>query len=210
MTEEWDDEGGEFSPAVGFMGQRPGFAFTLGDLGLGYYPDSASAAPKQQANALSPDIDPAAPSLDLPSHLADLATATAALSIDSSVLVPTPSPVLNPGMIHIPEAAIVSVIASTAAVPNAAVIDPGEKTSAKSGGATNPSEEGTQQLPTGTPISGTTPERSSPPLKPRVPMKHYWGQALQYLDRRVAVVAGKKLTLLAKRDGNRIRFSLRV
>ena len=35
-------------------------------------------------------------------------------------------------------------------------------------------------------------------------------QAVQYLERSVAVVPGKKLMLMAKRDGPRVRFSLRV
>eukprot|EP00887_Chlorella_sp_A99_P001822 scaffold19.g1822.t1 len=39
--------------------------------------------------------------------------------------------------------------------------------------------------------------------------RHYWGQALQYLDRAVHVEPGRKLTLLAKRDGSKLRFSLR-
>ena len=38
---------------------------------------------------------------------------------------------------------------------------------------------------------------------------HYWGQALQYLERGVQVEAGKKITVLAKRENNQIRFSLR-
>lgn len=40
--------------------------------------------------------------------------------------------------------------------------------------------------------------------------RHYWGQALQHLDRAAEVEAGSRLTLLAKRDGGTIRFSLRV
>lgn len=38
---------------------------------------------------------------------------------------------------------------------------------------------------------------------------HYWGQALQYLERGVQVEPGKKITVLAKRENNQIRFSLR-
>jgi hypothetical protein len=41
-------------------------------------------------------------------------------------------------------------------------------------------------------------------------MQHYWGQAVQYLERSVAVAPGKKLMLMAKRDGPRVRFYLRV
>ena len=42
------------------------------------------------------------------------------------------------------------------------------------------------------------------------PPRHYWGQALQFLDRAAEVTPGKKLTLLAKRDSNHVRFTLRV
>ena len=39
-----------------------------------------------------------------------------------------------------------------------------------------------------------------------IPRKeHYWGQALQYLDRAVKVTTGKKVTLLVKRDGHEVR-----
>jgi hypothetical protein len=44
----------------------------------------------------------------------------------------------------------------------------------------------------------------------REPPRHYWGQALQHLDRAAEVEAGSRLTLLAKRDGGTVRFSLRV
>lgn len=44
----------------------------------------------------------------------------------------------------------------------------------------------------------------------REPARHYWGQALQHLDRAAEVEAGSRLTLLAKRDGSTVRFSLRV
>lgn len=40
--------------------------------------------------------------------------------------------------------------------------------------------------------------------------RHYWGQALQHLDRGCGVEEGSRITLLAKRDGPAIRFSLRV
>jgi protein arginine N-methyltransferase 7 len=43
--------------------------------------------------------------------------------------------------------------------------------------------------------------------------KHHWGQALQYLDRAVLVEPAnkkkKRITILAKREGNTIRFSLK-
>ena len=51
---------------------------------------------------------------------------------------------------------------------------------------------------------------NAPAAGPREPPRHYWGQAVQYLDRSVAVAPGKKLMLMAKRDGPRVRFHLRV
>lgn len=41
------------------------------------------------------------------------------------------------------------------------------------------------------------------------PGEHYWGQALQTLDTAVQVRPGKSVSLLVKREPNRIRFSLR-
>lgn len=52
----------------------------------------------------------------------------------------------------------------------------------------------------------TAAEASGQGRRPR----HYWGQALQHLDRAAQVEAGSRLTLLAKRDGGAVRFSLRV
>ena len=39
--------------------------------------------------------------------------------------------------------------------------------------------------------------------------EHYWGQALQYLERGVQVRAGKKIALLAKRQSDGVHFSLK-
>ena len=39
--------------------------------------------------------------------------------------------------------------------------------------------------------------------------EHYWGQAVQYLERGVQVRANKKITLLARREADRVRFSLK-
>ena len=41
------------------------------------------------------------------------------------------------------------------------------------------------------------------------PRERYWGQAAHYLERAVQVEAGQKLTVLAKRDGNDLRFTLK-
>ena len=40
-------------------------------------------------------------------------------------------------------------------------------------------------------------------------VEHYWGQALQYLERGVQIRAGKKIALLAKRQNDKIHFSLK-
>ncbi|BDA48465.1 Protein arginine N-methyltransferase 7 [Coccomyxa sp. Obi] len=39
--------------------------------------------------------------------------------------------------------------------------------------------------------------------------RHYWGQALQYLDKSADVVPGKKVTVLARREGGQVSFRLR-
>lgn len=41
------------------------------------------------------------------------------------------------------------------------------------------------------------------------PQQHYWGQALQYLDRSVQVEPNKKLSLIYRKEGSKLRFSLR-
>jgi len=38
---------------------------------------------------------------------------------------------------------------------------------------------------------------------------HYWGQAMQYLERAVQIKGGKKIAVLAKREADVIRFSLK-
>ena len=74
-----------------------------------------------------------------------------------------------------------------------------------------PSAEGEQQgqpseaAPGAAEPAGAPRSSGGPPPGPR----HHWGQALQYLDRAVAVDPGHRLTVLAKRDGSKIRFALR-
>ena len=38
---------------------------------------------------------------------------------------------------------------------------------------------------------------------------HYWGQSLQYLERAVQIKGGKKIAVLAKREADIVRFSLK-
>jgi type III protein arginine methyltransferase len=47
--------------------------------------------------------------------------------------------------------------------------------------------------------------------EPRPPSsdEHHWGQALQYLDRMLEVLPGRKVTVLARRDAGKMHFSLR-
>ena len=54
---------------------------------------------------------------------------------------------------------------------------------------------------------GGSPAGSAAPLRER--REHYWGQAVQYLERGVQVRANKKVTLLARREADRVRFSLK-
>ena len=48
-------------------------------------------------------------------------------------------------------------------------------------------------------------ESAAAPKKP----EHYWGQALQHLERGVQVRARKRVTLLAKREADRVSFALK-
>ncbi|GHP04547.1 hypothetical protein PPROV_000330100 [Pycnococcus provasolii] len=59
---------------------------------------------------------------------------------------------------------------------------------------------------------------SAAPPQPTAPLsaevadvdeEHYYGQALQYLERAASVTAGKKITVLARRENNKVRFSLK-
>ncbi|KAL4424877.1 hypothetical protein ABPG77_002100 [Micractinium sp. CCAP 211/92] len=129
----------DFVPADSFEGARQGYAFKLGDQGLGYYLEcpasSAGAGKAADRSQEKEDGEPAA------SAVSD---GGGAQQRGSSVL---------------------------AAVPAAA-------------------------------------EQAQPqPLAPGP--RHHWGQALQYLDRAVAVQPGRRLALLARRDEGRMRFSLR-
>jgi len=44
---------------------------------------------------------------------------------------------------------------------------------------------------------------------PHSPPPHYWGQAIQYLDRSLAVEPGRKVMVLSRREGTKYKFSLR-
>ena len=46
-------------------------------------------------------------------------------------------------------------------------------------------------------------------LPPSRGPRHHWGQALQYLERAVGVQPGRKVALLAHREGGKVRFGLR-
>ena len=116
---EQEAPGPDFVPAESFDGPRQGYAFKLGDSGLGYYSDG-NAADVAPAAAADGDGDAAG---GLPAAPTDADAA--------------PAPPLGPG--------------------------------------------------------------------PR----HHWGQALQYLDRSVGVLPGRRVALLARREDGRLRFALR-
>lgn len=125
-----------FVPADGFEGARPGYAFKLGEQGLGYYPDPcASTTGARQGGSSSQQEEEGAP-------------------------------------------------------------------------AVNGSGEA-QRQGDGLLVGTSTPgEQAAPQPLPPGP-RHHWGQALQYLDRAVAVQPGRRLALLARREEGRLRFSLR-
>ena len=206
VVEEWEGDDCGFSPAPGFMGARPGFAFMLGGLGLGYYPDAASALPREPVKVLDPGIDSALPPEPVHNH-------AAVPQSDPGTGVPTLPPVLNPtpNISASPDAGSANQGASAQlATTGFARGYQDRKSPLEIVGKLATFVEADQKPPPDVLVSTPATKRLAPPLQPRVPMKHYWGQALQYFDRSIAVVAGKKLTLLAKRDGNRVRFSLRV
>lgn len=129
----------DFVPADSFQGARQGYAFKLGDQGIGYYLECpASSADAGKAGICSQEKEEGAPAASV------IASSSEAQQQGGSVL---------------------------ANVPWAA-------------------------------------EQAQPqPLAPGP--RHHWGQALQYLDRAVAVHPGRRVALLARRDEGRMRFSLR-
>ncbi|KAK9815442.1 hypothetical protein WJX72_003717 [[Myrmecia] bisecta] len=60
------------------------------------------------------------------------------------------------------------------------------------------------------PTQDTADQQAEQAPQDQRPQQHYWGQALQYLERSAYVIPGKKITLLAKRDGGQVRFNLRA
>lgn len=77
-----------------------------------------------------------------------------------------------------------------------------QETVAPAPGSSKPEEHGVIAASSG---AGEQPRAGTPSPGPR----HHWGQALQYLDRAVAVQPGRRLALLARREEGRLRFSLR-
>ena len=51
--------------------------------------------------------------------------------------------------------------------------------------------------------------RTQHPPKQENQKEHYWGQAVQYLERGVQVQGSKKITLLARRESDRVSFTLK-
>ncbi|KAL4451864.1 hypothetical protein ABPG75_007526 [Micractinium tetrahymenae] len=138
----------DFLPADSFEGARPGYAFKLGDQGLGYYLDSrpsGSTGGNKGSSSSSPtEARPAAAAAA--SRSEGQQQGAGALAVAAATTAPTPAAAAN----------------------------------------------------------------EQPPPQPLPPgPRHHWGQALQYLDRAVAVQPGRRLALLARREEGRLRFSLR-
>lgn len=60
---------------------------------------------------------------------------------------------------------------------------------------------------TGDSLAGHPPESEPPCMSSTATGRHYWGQALQYLDHWGPVQPGNKITLIAQRQGGRIHFT---
>lgn len=142
---------GDFNPATSFDGARPGYAFKLGDVGLGYYLDAGSSS-----GSTGGKVAPAGEQQQAKRHVRfQEGTAEGAAEEEAGT-----------GAADAAGAGL-EVTLSTAIEPS------------------------------------TTPQ----PLPPGP--RHYWGQALQYLDRAVPVAPGRKVALLARREEGKLRFTLR-
>ena len=162
-----------FLPASSFVGARHGYAFKLGEEGLGYYADdggqAADAEDELQQQRSQEHRVPVAES----DREADSALASPAALRGNAAAAADDSKRENccPNSPEQPEQP--PTCAGTA--PGSSSGDPGGDSS------------------------------SAPAPGPR----HYWGQALQYLDRAVQVAPGRRLMLLARREGGKPRFALR-
>lgn len=234
LPEDYIDTCG-FTATGTFLGARPGFAFMLDSLGQSYYPDAASAPTeaskakyrKKKVRRLMKAAEAAMKALDTEAVTAaspkERHVSFADDGLDGQSLVTAPDSMS--GSLAPVAAAAGSSFAAASASSGARNVAPSRTegkgavseeaaeeltSSVEADGKLAAPEEAAEKLSIPEVSSTAGHEQSATAPKARVPLKHYWGQALQYLDRRVPVVAGKKLTLLAKRDGNRVRFSLRV
>ena len=227
LMEEVDTCG--FAATRTFRGARPGYAFMLGPMGQGYYLDAASDT------LTVPNPEAWVPNAHESNAVEDRDGAdSTALELEAVSVAPTTQSRVPPADGIPGRECPVTDTVSMSSDPSSSTGTEGSTFSAASASSKpatsrmesvgNTTKESVKRQPAsgefvaevsnpgaGSPRGDERPPPGLPPAPmPREPMRHYWGQALQYLDRSVPVVAGKKLTLLAKRDGSRIRFSLRV
>ncbi|KAK3259597.1 hypothetical protein CYMTET_31413 [Cymbomonas tetramitiformis] len=215
-------------PSATFDGLREGYFFTTGCRGLGYYLDPAhSDYPKRQAELeedgggapLVPPVPDAGTGSDQPCGFEaalrfEGARAGRFFARGCSGLGYYLDP-RTPQYGELLEEARHSQL--TAGQPNASGSPrPTTDTDLDTGRGTGVAPVGTDhtQRELGEPLSGgggkqmvEQAEEDSDNCEERP--RHYWAQALQYLERGVQVQAGKKVSLLAKRDGAKISFSLK-
>ena len=218
--EEWGPGSDPQACLQAFQGVKPGWYFSTGQYGVGYYADlsghqhSAAQPPAQhptdsQQLAGAADLAAAAPAKQAAQadilHSAAQGRQPASDSASAAAQPAVPgacaegaeqrSPVEQPatptgvGAVHeCPSQEGGSACGSESSQPGEQAKEAGQRSTANdtAGAASEPIQGGEQSKAGGEPA------------------QHYWGQALQYLERSAHIEAGRRLLLLVKRDGNQV------
>ncbi|DBA83709.1 TPA: hypothetical protein ACH3X1_006247 [Trebouxia sp. C0004] len=176
-----------FTPATAFSGARADCVFKLGHMGLGYYPD---AQPADSATACTGYTDWFTNPHNHPQKRCTSCVGIPARQSDAGSSETVPKSHVNSaecaGKSINREESSLGQEAKRAAFEGKVHTATAELD--KQGGQGGKADQAGKECDKG----------------------HYWGQALQYLDSCVQVTPGKKVMLLARRDGAQIRFSLRA
>ncbi|KAL3131069.1 hypothetical protein ABBQ38_000384 [Trebouxia sp. C0009 RCD-2024] len=185
-----------FIAAAAFTGAKTGMLYQMGDEGLGYYADvsSAEVEPSCKAPSVGKEPNGFCSQADVHPQTTDSSHAVSAASTAAwadSVSDGLSSKAPNAEGVMLPSAAVMQSVQQKVEEVRSDGAAWGTKLVETDGGQVK--GDGFGREAGGEGKAG-----------------HYWGQALQYLDRSVQVVPGKKIMLLARRDGAQIRFSLRA